>query len=381
MEAIKPVIAPERGLDGLLQAFGSSNWPTVRDAVDQGGGLLRHAAMEPFVHARLGERMFGLARHEKWEVRKALAHAILFLRHETFSRIIAILEKDDNAWVKSAAKRTMARRQEISQTDLLKDEHGDLMLKWLTELEQKHGPRARGAAKRVAEKLQNQFVRELNHEMVKVVSPMDLSLENLERELDKPRMNRSELQKHAGRARNRLKFMTAILQSFRTLTQNTDAEFQTENLLSVVNEAIHLVRDRKPENGTMQVEQGIPQSIMVDINRHLLLQALSNILQNSIDASLSHGGKPIIRIHADVENRSRVILSITDQGSGMSERDARNAFQLFATTKPDGTGFGLTIAKKIIESDHAGLIQLFSQKGHGTTVTISLPLKQEELRW
>jgi signal transduction histidine kinase len=65
----------------------------------------------------------------------------------------------------------------------------------------------------------------------------------------------------------------------------------------------------------------------------------------------------------------------------MSERDTRNAFQLFATTKQDGTGFGLTIAKKIIESDHAGLIQLTSQKGQGTTVTISLLLKQEEQRW
>ena len=55
-------IKPETGLDGLLQAFASPDWPTVRDAVDQGGGLLRHAAMEPFVHARLGERMFGLDR-------------------------------------------------------------------------------------------------------------------------------------------------------------------------------------------------------------------------------------------------------------------------------------------------------------------------------
>jgi signal transduction histidine kinase len=374
-------IKPETGLDGLLQAFASPDWPTVRDAVDQGGGLLRHAAMEPFVHARLGERMFGLALHEKWEVRKALAHAILFLRHETFNRIFAVLEKDDNTWVKSAAKRTMSRRKEISQTDLLKDEHGDLMLKWLSDLEEKHGIRARGAAKRVAEKLQNQFVRELNHEMVKVVSPMDLSLENLERELEKPRLNRSELRKHAGRAKSRLKFMTAILQSFRKLTQNTDVEFQTENLQSVVDEVVHLVRDRKIANTAISFENRVDQEIMVDINRHLFLQAISNILQNGIDASLDHKNEPTIHIDASVENRSRVVLSITDQGTGMSERDTRNAFQLFATTKKDGTGFGLTIAKKIIESDHAGLIQLFSQKSKGTTVTISLPLKQEEQRW
>ncbi|ABK43798.1 histidine kinase [Magnetococcus marinus MC-1] len=374
-------IKPETGLDGLLQAFCSSNWPTVRDAVDQGGGLLRYAAMEPFVHARLGEQMFSLARHEKWEVRKALAHAILFLRHETFDRIIAVLEEDDNAWVKSAAKRTMDRRQEISKTDLLKDEHGDLMLEWLSDLEEKHGAHARGAAKRVAEKLQNQFVREFNHEMVKVISPMDVSLTLLKTALEQKRLNRALIQKHTTMAKERLEFMMAILNSFRTLTQTTELEFQNENLISVVDEAIHLIRDRKPENSALHVELSVPKSIMLDINRHLLLQALSNILQNSIDACIACDRAPAIKVHATVVNRSRVMLSITDQGTGMSEQDVRSAFRLFATTKPDGTGFGLTIAKKIIESDHAGLIQLSSQKGKGTTVTISLPVKQEDLKW
>ena len=77
----------------------------------------------------------------------------------------------------------------------------------------------------------------------------------------------------------------------------------------------------------------------------------------------------------------RVKLTITDQGSGMSEEAVHDAFRLFATSKPHGTGFGLTVAQKIIESDHGGAVHLESTKGSGTSMTIFLQQKQEGLEW
>jgi signal transduction histidine kinase len=63
---------------------------------------------------------------------------------------------------------------------------------------------------------------------------------------------------------------------------------------------------------------------------------------------------------------------IEDFGCGMSEEALADAVTLFATNKPNGTGFGLPLAVKIVESEHGGQVQLQSRQGHGTTVRITI---------
>ncbi|MBF0181517.1 MAG: sensor histidine kinase [Magnetococcales bacterium] len=372
---------PESGLDGLFHDFKSGQWTAVREAVDQAGAVLRQGGIEPAIHAALGERMVVLSGHDKWEVRKALAHACLYLRHESFDRIMAALGQDDHDLVRNAAKRTLSRRSELSRTDMLKDQHGDLMLRWLAELEAKHGLRARNAARKVAERLNAQFVKELNHELVKVISPLDASLENIEVELLQSRSDKEDLHRHTRRARDRVRFLSAILDSLKALTHDVDTEFQTESLLSMVDEAVHLVRDRRKENHRLDAQVSISSDITLDASRHLMLQAISNIIQNSLEAYDATAARCTVRVTGTVEDNGRIKLVIADQGCGMSEEVMKDAFQLFATSKPHGTGFGLTIAKKIIEDDHGGSVHPQSAKGIGTTMTIYLPPTQEGREW
>jgi len=58
----------------------------------------------------------------------------------------------------------------------------------------------------------------------------------------------------------------------------------------------------------------------------------------------------------------------------MSSEVQRDAFTLFATSKPNGTGFGLPLAVKIIESEHGGRLNVDSVKGRGTIVRMTIPL-------
>lgn len=372
---------PETGLIGLLAALDSGQWSLVREAVDQSSAVLRHGGIDAATHAKIGQHLVKLATHPKWEVRKALAHAVLHLRHETFDRIMAVLDKDTHDLVRNAARRTLSRRSEISRSDMLKDQHGDLMLQWLEELEARHGPRARNAARRVAEKLHAQFVKELNHELIKVISPLDASLTNIENAILANRMPPDELVRQLRRAQDRVLFLNSVLDSLRALTQDVDLEFQVESLRSMVEEAVHLVRDRKKENAPLTADIQIDPTITVEANRHLMLQALTNIIQNSLDAYAGSRRKPEIMITAAVYNDTRIQMILRDHGCGMSEEAVGDAFQLFATSKPHGLGFGLTIAKKIIETDHNGMVYLESVKSHGTTVTITLPIEQEIREW
>jgi signal transduction histidine kinase len=57
----------------------------------------------------------------------------------------------------------------------------------------------------------------------------------------------------------------------------------------------------------------------------------------------------------------------------MSAEAQRDALTLFATSKPNGTGFGLPLAVKIVESEHGGRLSIDSLKGSGTIVRIVIP--------
>lgn len=363
----------------LLAALESDHWPTIRDALDDAGDHLRGGSLTDGELAAVGERLVSLAGHQKWEVRKAVAHAVLYLRHASFDAAIARLLKDDNSWVKDAARQTLARRSEITKADVLKDQHADLMLRWLSDLEAQHGPKAREAAMSVAEKYGELVVREAYHEIIKVIAPLDLSLTNLESSLTRVRIDRDGAVKHVQRAMDRVKLLTTIVKSLRDLHANVTPEFRGENLRSMVDEAIALVKDRMPERSqSITAEIEIDPEIVIDAHRHRLLQAFSNILQNAVEAYDDLGRPAALAVTARVEDGARVIIEFTDNGCGMSTEAQQDAFQLFATGKVNGTGFGLPLAKKIIEGEHRGSINLTSKKDEGTVVTVVLPREQEQ---
>ncbi|HYV50067.1 MAG TPA: ATP-binding protein [Myxococcaceae bacterium] len=373
-------MAAEGAIGEVVAALSSPRWTAVRDAVERAGELLRAGAPSGAEVAEIGGRMVELAAHPKWEVRKAVAGTIQHLKHETFHTALARLLQDDNAYVQDAAQRTLARRSDLTRADILKEQHGDLLLRWLADLEAQHGARARRDALKVAEKYTELVVREARHEIVKVIAPLDATLLNLENGLERAKVDREVYAKHITRGRARLRLLTAIIDSLRDLTADVTPDFHGEDLREMVEEALGLVKDRmRDKGGPMQTEVTVPRDVRVEAHRHRLLQAFSNILQNAFEAydGLAIPGKVQIDSRPDDDER-RVVISFIDDGCGMSEENLRDAFQLYSSKKPDGTGFGLPLAKKIVETEHGGSIRLASAKGKGTTVTVVLPLDQED---
>jgi signal transduction histidine kinase len=102
-----------------------------------------------------------------------------------------------------------------------------------------------------------------------------------------------------------------------------------------------------------------------------LNQVFMNILTNAVQAI---DGKGEIRIRTE-QNGGEVIVSISDNGSGISPENLRRIFEPgFTTKKPGvGTGLGLSICSKIIEN-HNGRIEVESKPGQGSTFRIILPI-------
>ena len=116
----------------------------------------------------------------------------------------------------------------------------------------------------------------------------------------------------------------------------------------------------------------MPSSIVVDVARARLVQALTNVLLNAIESYRDVDSLKPIEVSADLQG-ALVAITVEDSGCGMSAEAQRDALTLFATSKPNGTGFGLPLAVKIVESEHGGRLSIESMKGHGTIVRITIP--------
>jgi len=99
---------------------------------------------------------------------------------------------------------------------------------------------------------------------------------------------------------------------------------------------------------------------------------LLNVILNAQQACGEHGA---IEIKTSC-GEGAAIITISDNGSGISPSVLRTLFHPFQTTKKEGFGVGLYECKRIVEA-HEGAMCIESQVGHGTTVRITLPFASE----
>ncbi len=115
----------------------------------------------------------------------------------------------------------------------------------------------------------------------------------------------------------------------------------------------------------MDLDEGLPP---VWVDRDLLGRALENIVRNAYEAMEGEGTLSVRTWQAE-EN---IVVSIRDSGPGMDGRTREHALDEFFTTKAQGTGLGLSFARRVLEA-HGGRLELRSRLGEGTEVVLRIP--------
>lgn len=167
-----------------------------------------------------------------------------------------------------------------------------------------------------------------------------------------------------------------IVQHLRAFSRIEVVERQHVRLIDTVTSTVHLIKTKFINNVTFEID--IDKQLVIECNQSQFNQVLMNILINGCDAILeSEKSKGTITIKARQLGES-AIITIQDDGSGMTEQVQQKVFEPFFTTKPvgKGTGLGMSISYGII-SDHQGDILVTSEVGKGTCFTISIPLQQK----
>ena len=127
-------------------------------------------------------------------------------------------------------------------------------------------------------------------------------------------------------------------------------------------------------------QEGLPQIMVIPQD---LSRAILNVMNNACYAvkkkaeTASADYQPEVNVSVS-ENNCQLIISIADNGEGMSDEVKQHLFENFFTTKPigQGTGLGMGITRDIIENKHSGHIDLQSTEGIGTTITFTIPIKK-----
>ncbi len=153
------------------------------------------------------------------------------------------------------------------------------------------------------------------------------------------------------------------------------SEFSLEQIGPVIEKAIALVRSALDEKDVC-VELNIDESLpLLPLDTMQVERALVNLLLNAIDVVNGDGRIAISATYVqDVpENTLRYVeVRVQDNGPGLGDRDPEELFKPFVSTKLRGTGLGLPIVRKIMDS-HQGSIRLFSENSRGTTAILHFP--------
>jgi PAS domain S-box-containing protein len=112
--------------------------------------------------------------------------------------------------------------------------------------------------------------------------------------------------------------------------------------------------------------------IMAD--RVQLQQVLMNLMLNGIEAMKDMGTPGELTIKSEQDENRRIIVAIADTGVGLRPDQTEQVFNAFFTSKPQGTGMGLSISRSIVES-HGGRLWASPNSGSGATFQFTLPIE------
>ncbi len=222
-------------------------------------------------------------------------------------------------------------------------------------------------------------VQKLAHDIKTPLSSIAVGLKTVEHYVvNSPLKNKDELQEDLQTMRYEIERIHEITKSFLKFTNLEKPNFQIAE--------IHHSLQRSLERFSEFFERGnIQLNIDLDPDMELFyfdpqqMEIVFNILlENAIDAMEGRGTLSVVTTQVEnvIENAPRLCeIEITDSGPGIPPDEQENVFEPFFTTKKEGTGMGLTIARKIIE-DHNGSITFYSKENLGTTFRITLPMRK-----
>lgn len=147
------------------------------------------------------------------------------------------------------------------------------------------------------------------------------------------------------------------------------------SLLGVVEETVEILRQNRTWNERFTVETNIPENLDCWADVHQVKQILLNLMENAHNAiDEGHGIITVTASEINEYGTDETLLTITDNGPGIKEKDIKHLFEPFFTTRENGTGLGLAIVRQLVESQGGKIWLNTNKNSEGASFSFTLPL-------
>ncbi len=165
-----------------------------------------------------------------------------------------------------------------------------------------------------------------------------------------------------------------LIKNYLSLAKPPDYNPEPTDINVLVDELIILLHARAVKQSIRISREFDHESLEINVDKHQAKQAFMNVMLNAFHA-MPKGGKLKVSIqvnHSSKKHPDAVMFSFSDTGIGIPPENLSKVFDYFFTSRQGGTGLGLAVTQQIVQG-HNGDIEVKSQPGKGTTISIFLP--------
>jgi signal transduction histidine kinase len=164
-----------------------------------------------------------------------------------------------------------------------------------------------------------------------------------------------------------------VVQGFLKFVRPQELRLAPVDAGALLGEVARLMAPEASSAGARLAVDVAPELPPVAGDPELLQQALTNLVANALQA-MPNGGT--VTLGARRGPDGSVELRVSDEGVGIAPEDVDKIFRLYYTTKPEGSGIGLSMVYRIVQM-HEGRVDVASATGQGTTMTVTLPVASD----
>ena len=328
--------------DGLLLFTGDGR------AVLVSGAAGRFLRLEP-------DTILGMHATEIFDRNTVLGHAL----REAFASRTALIQEEI---------RTETGRRIQASVDFIHDDETRQGLGALVTLRDFESVEALESELEVSRRLSaiGRLTSGVAHEVKNPINAIVVHLELLRNKLDN---TRPQATRHLDVIQSEIHRLDRVVQTLVDFSRPVELQLAEQDLCSVVSDVIALSTAELSTRNVTLLHQLPQKPVTVNIDADLVKQALLNVIQNGAQA-MPDGGRLEVILETD---HKAAVIRILDEGTGIPDEIREKIFDLYFTTKDEGSGIGLAMTYRILQLHH-GSVEVQSRKVRGTEFRFRIPL-------